>query len=428
MRRPRFLSRRPRVSGDKDTVPELSRRQARRAERAIAARDMSPEDTGDVPGWVSQFRRWGVPAAAILVLVLCAPGEQHLGDLAGWGYRMSWGLSGLFTLYAGLAAVISTQLPKGARGKSSSVWGAFLSLALAMAAQPVSHMFVTGYISVEPRPPLWLVVTVSSVPPLILGHLLHFAAMGSAERSKEPSREVKPASRGRVFLEPVPLVGVTGMRISYGEIARSKHSPVVYFVRNGDRVKIGTTQCVTERVSNLSLTPEDILLILHGGRAFERDMHELFAEDRIGTTEWFVLSPALMSFIRARGGQDIHQSPVATVTRLRPRPVPSPGPSVPVLSPVGQSTGQPVSRPSVPAASNVLSLTKGQPTTSPGQTAGQNGLSLSARAEELWLSGWDKDKIRDTLGTEFVSPTGTPPKRNSLNVAVRRAETKHPRP
>jgi hypothetical protein len=316
MRRPRLLSRRPRVSGDKDTVPELSRRQARRAERAIAARDMP---SGDVPRWVSDFRRWGVPAAAILVLVLCAPGEQHLGDLAGWGYRMSWGLSGLFTLYAGLAAVISTQLPHGARGKTSSVWGAFLSLALAMAAQPVSHLFVTGYISVEPRPPLWLVVTVSSVPPLILGHLLHFAAMSAAERPRSV---------------PVP-------------------------------------------------------------------------EDK---------------------GQDIHQSPVATVTRLRPRPVPSPVPSVPAMSPVGQSTGQPVSRPSVPAASNVLSLTKGQPTASPGQTAGQNSVSLSARAEELWLSGWDKDKIRDTLGTEFVSPGGEPPKRNSVTKAITRAEAKHPRP
>lgn len=150
------------------------------------------EDIKDVPEWVNVFRRWGVPVAAILVLVLCAPGEQHLGDLSGWSYRMSWGLSGLFTLYAGLASVISTQLPKGSRGKTSSVWGAFLSLLLAMAAQPISHMFVTGYIDVTPRPPLWLVVSVSSVPPLILGHLLHFAAMGASQR---PSRVPVPAGQ-----------------------------------------------------------------------------------------------------------------------------------------------------------------------------------------------------------------------------------------
>jgi hypothetical protein len=251
---------------------------------------------------VSAFRRWGVPLAAILVLVLCAPGEQHLGDLAGWGGRMSWGLSGLFTLYAGLAAVISTQLPEGARGKTSSVWGAFLSLALAMAAQPISHLFVTGYISVEPRPPLWLVVSVSSVPPLILGHLLHFAAMGAAERPR-----------------PVP--------------------------------------------------------------------------------------------------QDT-PTPVTAVTRLRPRPVPSPVPAA-----------TPVSRPPVRPASPALSLTKGQPTGQPaGQGTGQNVVSMSARAEELWLSGWDRDKIRDTLRAEFVSPAGVPPKSNTVAKSIRRAEDKHPRP
>lgn len=267
-------------------------------------KDTTPEAPSDVPGWVSLFRRWGVPAAAILVLVLCAPGEQHLGDLSGWGYRMSWGLSGLFTLYAGLAAVISTQLPQGARGKTSSVWGAFLSLALAMAAQPVSHMFVTGYISVTPRPPLWLVVSVSSVPPLILGHLLHFAAMGASER-------------------PVPV-------------------------------------------------PRD---------------------------------------------KDTHQTPVATVTRLRPRPVPSPVPA-PKAS---------VSRPAVPAASPVLSLTKGTPAvTPPGQPTGQKP-SLSFRAMELWADGTAEDKIKEILRAEYTE-AGVPPKTNSVTKAVSRAKDKNPRP
>lgn len=141
-----------------------------------------PVDTSGVPEWVTQFRRWGVPAAAVFVLVLCAPGERYLADLVGWSQRMSWGLAGLFTLYAGLASVISTQLPRGARGKISSIFGAAISLALAMGAQPVAHMFATGYLDAEPRPPLWLVISVSSVPPLVLGHLLHFAAMPPSVR------------------------------------------------------------------------------------------------------------------------------------------------------------------------------------------------------------------------------------------------------
>lgn len=148
-----------------------------------------PEPDG-VPQWVTRFRRFGLPVAAIIVLVLCAPGEQYLARLAGWNYRLSWGMAGLFTLYAGLAAVISTQLPKGARGKTSSIWGAVLSLGLAMGAQPVAHLFVTGWLTASPRAPWALIVIVSSVPPLILGHLLHFAAMppGKADTSAGQDR------------------------------------------------------------------------------------------------------------------------------------------------------------------------------------------------------------------------------------------------
>lgn len=184
--------------------PRLLSRPATRTESV-------PEpDNAGVPGWVTQFRRWGVPAAAILVLGLCAPGERYLADLVGWTDRMSWGLAGLFTLYAGLAAVISTQLPKGARGKGSSIGGAVISLALAMGAQPVAHMFATGYLTAEPRPPLWLVISVSSVPPLVLGHLLHFAAMPPAVRpvvrpdTGQDTTQIPVATVTRLRPRPVP--------------------------------------------------------------------------------------------------------------------------------------------------------------------------------------------------------------------------------
>lgn len=151
----------------------------------MSRRSAGQPDTGSdtaqtpLPWWVPIFTNWGRPLAAIVVLVLCAPGEQHLAYLAGWnGSRawLSWGWAGLLSLYAGISAVVATVRPRGSKGKATAVLGAILSLLLAMAAQPVSHMFTTGWLSAEPRPPLWLVVIVSGIPPFILGHLLHLAA------------------------------------------------------------------------------------------------------------------------------------------------------------------------------------------------------------------------------------------------------------
>jgi hypothetical protein len=182
----RILSRSSRKAGtpEGDTrpvrdadVPVVRTRRPRRSRRRKDTVSVSPAvPVPRVPFWVSLFTDWGRPITAVVVLVLCAPGEQHLADLAGWNETLSWGFAGLFSLYAGISAVVATVRPKGARGKRSAVAGAVTSLLLAMAAQPVSHSFVTGWLTADPRPPLWLVVTVSSVPPFILGHLLHLAA------------------------------------------------------------------------------------------------------------------------------------------------------------------------------------------------------------------------------------------------------------
>lgn len=169
--------------------PRWPFRQDKDTELSVSEPDISP-DTDKVPWWVSVFTDWGRPLAAVVVLVLCAPGEQHLAHLAGWSYSLSWGMAGLFSMYAGIAAVVATVRPKGAPGKKSAVCGAVLSLLLAMGAQPVSHLFVTGWLSAEPRAPWTLVAAVSCVPPFILGHLLHLAA--SPSRPVRPARSVRP--------------------------------------------------------------------------------------------------------------------------------------------------------------------------------------------------------------------------------------------
>lgn len=155
--------------------------------RAPAAHPSSP-----APWWVRAFTAAGRPIVAVVVLIMCAPGEHHLAVLAGWDGRLAWGMAGVLAAYAGIAAAVASARPAGAPGKRSAVAGAVLSLGAAMAAQPVSHAFVTGHLSSEPRTPLWLVVAVSCVPPLVLGHLLHLAATPVRATAPVPVEQAAP--------------------------------------------------------------------------------------------------------------------------------------------------------------------------------------------------------------------------------------------
>lgn len=83
-------------------------------------------------------------------------------------------------------------------------------------------------------------------------------------------------------------------------IPEGKHQPAVYFVRNGDRVKIGTSTNVRNRMSSLSLRTEDIAVLLTGGRYAEQAFHKQFAEQRVGNTEWFHCTGPLAAYIAER--------------------------------------------------------------------------------------------------------------------------------
>lgn len=151
----------------------------------------------DEPWWVTFFTDFGRPAVAVIVMTMCAPGEHHLGVLAGWSDWLAWGMAAVLAAYAGIAAVVATRRPKGTRGRASAILGAVVSLIAAMAAQPVSHLFVTGWLSSVPRTPLWLVIIVSCVPPLVLGHLLHLAAahsMPQPEQVEQTETRAEPAT------------------------------------------------------------------------------------------------------------------------------------------------------------------------------------------------------------------------------------------
>lgn len=78
---------------------------------------------------------------------------------------------------------------------------------------------------------------------------------------------------------------------------------VVYFLRFGDRVKIGTTGNPRQRFA--SLRYDELLAFERGGRALEQRRHARFADHRLGSSEWFASHAALDEHIDVlRGGVD----------------------------------------------------------------------------------------------------------------------------
>lgn len=81
-----------------------------------------------------------------------------------------------------------------------------------------------------------------------------------------------------------------------------KHDPIVYFIRNGDRVKIGYTTHLAARLAALSLRRDAVVLILDGDRHLEAVLHTRFAKQRIPRTEWFRWDQEIEGFVEQRQG------------------------------------------------------------------------------------------------------------------------------
>lgn len=79
---------------------------------------------------------------------------------------------------------------------------------------------------------------------------------------------------------------------------------VVYYIRRGNMVKIGTTKNLRERLNGLM--PDEVLAIEPGGRALERERHAQFADLRSGArSEYFFPGVALqrhIAHVRAEHG------------------------------------------------------------------------------------------------------------------------------
>lgn len=93
-------------------------------------------------------------------------------------------MPGTLTAYAGIASVVATKRPKNAPGRKTAIAGAVVSVSLAMAAQPVAHLYGREGLTTQL---IWLTVIMGIIPGAVFGHLLHMGA--SAPRPVPVTRD-----------------------------------------------------------------------------------------------------------------------------------------------------------------------------------------------------------------------------------------------
>lgn len=114
---------------------------------------------------------------------------------------------------------------------------------------------------------------------------------------------IVPKCGNSAVTEPPVLLCADHRDLLLAQLGRKKpsvHEPLVYFIRNGARVKIGWTTNLKSRLSALSLPAGAVALTVPGGPEVETAMHTRFAEARVARTEWFEAVPELEAFIAAR--------------------------------------------------------------------------------------------------------------------------------
>lgn len=106
--------------------------------------------------------------------------------------------------------------------------------------------------------------------------------------------KLKPGSAGKNW----PPLNNDLRRIALPPNLPIGHPYVVYFIRNGNRVKIGYTKSMRGRLAQFGLTWHQVALMLDGGAQLEGSVHTHFASQRVEGTEWFRLEPPLFAFIK----------------------------------------------------------------------------------------------------------------------------------
>ncbi|MFD5631604.1 GIY-YIG nuclease family protein [Streptomyces sp. NPDC127072] len=140
--------------------------------------------------------------------------------------------------------------------------------------------------------------TITEPAPLCPRHQMQVAAAIVpallASALEKPRVAERPEVRDAATVRVVLTAQATDLDLSGG------HDDRVYFIRNGDRVKIGYTANLRNRLSSFGLRVDAVTLLLTGGKRLERALHRYFAQYRIPDTEWFHYVPEIDSYITSR--------------------------------------------------------------------------------------------------------------------------------
>jgi pimeloyl-ACP methyl ester carboxylesterase len=130
------------------------------------------------------------------------------------------------------------------------------------------------------------------------------AAHQAVERERRRKRLTAIVeSLGYTITKPTPPSKPADAPAVKWTIPKGKHAPLVYFIRNGNRIKIGTTTDLKRRIRTLALREENVALLVPGDHRREREYHRQFAGLRVGNTEWFAFKDSLAQYVTDRAAQ-----------------------------------------------------------------------------------------------------------------------------
>jgi MerR HTH family regulatory protein len=145
--------------------------------------------------WATQYGR---PLTLFAAIAMAAPGEYQLARMAGWSPWVAWLMPLVISVYAASSAALAASRPKGQR--SSAVIGSGFALLLALAAQVVAHLLTSGDVIRT----WWLIAITSAIPPAVVAHVLHLAAVPTETRGEtRDETPEKGVSQAPLILPPL---------------------------------------------------------------------------------------------------------------------------------------------------------------------------------------------------------------------------------